>query len=373
MTTFATDKDETMTATPTAPTQETAPRGRRTLVTILVLVVGLSAFGLSFMVLRDLAALAGIPEGVAWLWPVIVDGTIAVTTLAAYLSTNSGAPSSREARSGVRLQKFTLLLFVIISVVGNVAHILIGDTTGGEPAEIPWGLAVFVAAVPPVGLFLSFELLVAMLRTGTAAMAHADAATTSATPATAPAAPAMAADEALELVPSFAPAPAANDVSAPAATAIEPAPSAPAPLVGVMTTVGATRTESTANHADAPSPTDAIRAVRQEETSAESVEQVERTAPVTAAQPVEHAVHVAQRAEPPAQRPDHVAHQTTTHQMTQSEVVDRALSLIESGASKRSAAEQLGVAPTTLTRWIKAARDASSSAPAPDAEPALAA
>jgi Protein of unknown function (DUF2637) len=44
--------------------------------------IGAASFVLSFAALADLAARAGIPAHLAWLWPLIVDGTILQVTMA---------------------------------------------------------------------------------------------------------------------------------------------------------------------------------------------------------------------------------------------------------------------------------------------------
>jgi len=117
---------------------------------VLVLVVVFAAFALSFTVLSDLSALSGIPHDVAWLWPVIVDGTIAAATLVFYTSRGKGR----------RMAFFALVMFGLASIVGNVAHILLVDPTRTVPAAI----AVFVGVMPPVGLIMTVELLGSLLR-----------------------------------------------------------------------------------------------------------------------------------------------------------------------------------------------------------------
>lgn len=120
---------------------------------LLVATVIVGAFVVSFAVLRDLAAQFGIPANVAWIWPVIVDGTIAAATTVLY----AGRQLERRQK---RLPAFALMLFVLVSVVGNVAHnLMLGDATAS-----PAWLKVFVSTVPPVGLLLSVELFITLLR-----------------------------------------------------------------------------------------------------------------------------------------------------------------------------------------------------------------
>lgn len=47
---------------------------------LIIVGVGAAAFRLSFSTLEDLATLARIPAGDAWLFPLIVDGTILLAT-----------------------------------------------------------------------------------------------------------------------------------------------------------------------------------------------------------------------------------------------------------------------------------------------------
>ncbi|WP_307817804.1 DUF2637 domain-containing protein [Nocardia acididurans] len=52
------------------------------LTTLLTTLIAAGAFRLSFTALRDLAVLAGIAEHDAWIWPVIIEGSMAQATLA---------------------------------------------------------------------------------------------------------------------------------------------------------------------------------------------------------------------------------------------------------------------------------------------------
>lgn len=136
----------------TSPSSHRPPRWLTIVAMAIVLVVVTSSFALSFTVLRDMAMLSGIPEDVAWLWPVIVDGTIVAATLVLYTASATGR--SR------RLPLATLVTFALASVVGNVAHIVIVTPS----SVVPVAIAVFVAVIPPVGLLLTVELLGSLLR-----------------------------------------------------------------------------------------------------------------------------------------------------------------------------------------------------------------
>ncbi|RYD82366.1 MAG: DUF2637 domain-containing protein [Verrucomicrobiaceae bacterium] len=107
----------------------------------LVTFLAVAAFGLSFEALRDLAIVSGgMKKGVAWLFPLIVDGGIIVFSLGALRANVTG---SRDRRWFVGL----VIVVTLFSVVLNVAH----SKGGAVPA--------LIASVPPVLLFLAFESL----------------------------------------------------------------------------------------------------------------------------------------------------------------------------------------------------------------------
>lgn len=111
---------------------------------LLVLFLAGSAFFLSFESLKDLAVQMGVAEGIAWLYPAIIDGAIIVFSLSVL---RANLTRERTVYPWVLVSMFTLL-----SVVLNIIH---------AQQEL---LAQFLAAIPPVALFLSFELLLAQLK-----------------------------------------------------------------------------------------------------------------------------------------------------------------------------------------------------------------
>ncbi|MAU01167.1 MAG: hypothetical protein CL608_28825 [Anaerolineaceae bacterium] len=111
---------------------------------LLVLFLAGSAFFLSFESLKDLAVQIGIAEQIAWLYPAIIDGAIIVFSLSVL---RANLTRERTVYPWVLVSVFTLL-----SVVLNIIH---------AQQEL---LAQFLAAIPPVALFLSFELLLAQLK-----------------------------------------------------------------------------------------------------------------------------------------------------------------------------------------------------------------
>ncbi|MCC6607905.1 MAG: DUF2637 domain-containing protein [Anaerolineae bacterium] len=111
---------------------------------LLVLFLAASAFFLSFESLKDMAIHIGVRKEIAWLYPAIIDGAIIVFSLSVL---RANLIQERTVYPWVLVSVFTLL-----SVVLNIIH---------AQQEL---LAQFLAAIPPVALFLSFELLLAQLK-----------------------------------------------------------------------------------------------------------------------------------------------------------------------------------------------------------------
>ncbi|MCZ7673868.1 MAG: DUF2637 domain-containing protein [Chloroflexi bacterium] len=106
---------------------------------VLVAFLAGGAFWLSFDALKDLAAGNGIASGMAWLYPAIIDGAIIVFSLSVLQ-----ASLNRDKT----LYPWALVaIFTVLSVVLNIVH---------APQDF---LPRILAAIPPVALFLSFELL----------------------------------------------------------------------------------------------------------------------------------------------------------------------------------------------------------------------
>lgn len=116
--------------------------------------VGAASFVLSFAALRDLAGRAGIPEHLAWLWPMIVDGTILQATMAVVvLSGHQGQERSR------RYFWIVLASSAAVSVGANALHAVI---PGSAPLS-PW-LAAAIAVVAPVSLLATTHGLSLLIR-----------------------------------------------------------------------------------------------------------------------------------------------------------------------------------------------------------------
>lgn len=113
----------------------------------LVALVSLAAFSLSFEALRDLAIRTGaLPPSTAFLMPVLLDGAVVVFSISSVRLAMLG-----ELRSERRV-KLLVLAVTLASVFFNVCH----SRAGWLPAVI--------AAVPPLVLFASFEVLLLDLR-----------------------------------------------------------------------------------------------------------------------------------------------------------------------------------------------------------------
>jgi len=128
------------------------PVGRKWLVGVGgagTVLIAVAAFVLSFTALTDLAAAAGIHPGMTWIWPLIVDGLIVVSTIGAV------------ALAGRRDSYYPWLLLIgasALSVTANAIHASLYATR-----VAPW-LASLIAAVPPLVLLASTHLTVVLGR-----------------------------------------------------------------------------------------------------------------------------------------------------------------------------------------------------------------
>jgi len=137
-----------------------AQTGRRSLAftriaAVLITVgIGAASFVLSFAALRDLAARAGISERLAWLWPLIVDGTILQATMAVV-----ALAGHRDQDRSRRYFWIVLSSSAAVSVGANALHAVI---RGAVPLS-PW-LAAAIAVVAPVSLLASTHGLSLLIR-----------------------------------------------------------------------------------------------------------------------------------------------------------------------------------------------------------------
>jgi hypothetical protein len=116
------------------------------------IVLAAGAFILSFASLSNLAQLAGISHSLAWIWPLIVDGLIVVSTMAILAL----AGQSRR----VMYYPWALLAGgSLVSVAANSLHAILA-AAGTVPAVV----SALVAAVPPVVLLAVTHLSVVLVQ-----------------------------------------------------------------------------------------------------------------------------------------------------------------------------------------------------------------
>ncbi|MFC4245005.1 DUF2637 domain-containing protein [Gryllotalpicola reticulitermitis] len=114
--------------------------------------IDVGAFWLSATALTNLAQRAGLAWFEAWMWPVIVDGMMIVSTVAIVALRPHG-------RRAVAYPWMLLIAGSGVSVVANTAHALV--TRAGS---LPAPLAGLMAAVPPLVLLASTHLTVELAR-----------------------------------------------------------------------------------------------------------------------------------------------------------------------------------------------------------------
>jgi hypothetical protein len=113
----------------------------------LVALLAIGAFALSYEALRDLAVRTGaLSESTAWIFPLLVDGSIIVFSISALRASVIGAHKDRRWFLGL------VVLVTLASVVLNVCHARGGILPG------------IIAALPPLFLFAAFESLMRQLQ-----------------------------------------------------------------------------------------------------------------------------------------------------------------------------------------------------------------
>jgi 5-methylcytosine-specific restriction endonuclease McrA len=111
---------------------------------LLVLGIAIVSFTLSYNVLQKVAEENGVSPGLSYLWPLLVDASLVIFSLAVvhtYLQSES--PVKQWALVGV---------YTLGTIAFNIAH---ADAST---------MARIVAAIPPISLFFSFEMLMRQLR-----------------------------------------------------------------------------------------------------------------------------------------------------------------------------------------------------------------
>ncbi|WP_431956410.1 DUF2637 domain-containing protein [Nocardia lijiangensis] len=116
---------------------------------VIILGVGAAAFRLSFTTLEDLAKLAHVPARDAWLFPLIVDGTILLATFGVLVCTHR-----KERRFFVAV----LTIGALVSVAGNSLHAVAAGR------DLPPWAAALVAAIAPISLLADTHGLALLFR-----------------------------------------------------------------------------------------------------------------------------------------------------------------------------------------------------------------
>lgn len=114
------------------------------LTSILVFLVALGSFILSYNALYDVAIQNGIAPKLAFIWPLLVDFSLVVFSLAVV--------TAHLYSESTRKQWLLVAIYTIATVLFNCLH---------APDNL---LARVIATVPPVSLFFSFELLMQQLK-----------------------------------------------------------------------------------------------------------------------------------------------------------------------------------------------------------------
>ncbi|MEU1206196.1 DUF2637 domain-containing protein [Nocardia sp. NPDC005825] len=140
----------------------------RGLAVAAILSVGLAAFRLSFVTLRELAVMAGIGPADAWLFPVVIDVTTGTAAMLALLTSD---PTVRQWFSWV------VGIGTVVSIAGNSVHAV----THGE--RLPTWACVAVAAVAPVAVLVNVHGVILLLRSATTAVPAMDVALAESAPA----------------------------------------------------------------------------------------------------------------------------------------------------------------------------------------------
>lgn len=116
------------------------------------IILALGAFVLSFASLTDLAVRAGIPSSLGWIWPLIVDGLIVVSTVAIVALAGHGRR--------VLAYPWSLLAGGAgVSVAANASHAVLTSN-----ASVPVVVSALVASVPPIVLLAVTHLAVILVQ-----------------------------------------------------------------------------------------------------------------------------------------------------------------------------------------------------------------
>lgn len=121
------------------------------LTSLLVLSVAIGSFILSYNALYQVAIDNGINQQLAWIWPLLIDFSLVVYCLCAIVAYLHSESTWRQ---------WLLTISYTIATIGfNYLHAY-------PQALSPLASKVIVMCIPPISLFLSFEILMSQLHNG---------------------------------------------------------------------------------------------------------------------------------------------------------------------------------------------------------------
>jgi hypothetical protein len=105
-------------------------------------IICIASFILSFVALADLLMRTGQPQVLSYLFPVMIDGTILMATIALVHLSGDGHRKKDRAFFWI-----TLIIGAGVSIAGNGLHAYISHAPGFDPR-----LAALISAIPPIAL-----------------------------------------------------------------------------------------------------------------------------------------------------------------------------------------------------------------------------
>ena len=124
------------------------------LTAIMVAIIAVLSFTLSYAALYEMALSNGYPVALAYIWPLLIDEPLVVFSLA---TVNSYLHNESTVKQWILVGIYTLL-----TIFFNALH---APTTGDIiPVSVAPILPLIVAIIAPVSLFFSFEMLMQQLK-----------------------------------------------------------------------------------------------------------------------------------------------------------------------------------------------------------------
>jgi hypothetical protein len=135
------------------PAMKTSANSLQVFAVILLTIIGIGAFTLSFRALTEMFVASGNPEMVSWIFPIIIDGPILAATVAIFYL------ASFENKRGEKFYSWSVLaLFSAASIILNARHVALNDTR-----ELDVTTSTIMAAAPPVALMFVIHLLAILI------------------------------------------------------------------------------------------------------------------------------------------------------------------------------------------------------------------